>query len=199
MFQNNQDKPRRFSLEKIILYVFLIASVVINVLLALETKDLKRKLFIAELGQKESQLIVGKVVSPLEVENLAGEKKIINYRDQTLPTVIYFFSPDCSWSHRNLQNAKVLFENTKGKFNFVSVSAQTDDLQTYVQQNDIAFPVFGKVKDESRAEYAFRATPSTYVIENDGKVIKLWSGAYTGKIGDEVEKFFNLKLAGLSE
>jgi hypothetical protein len=74
-----------------------------------------------------------------------------------------------------------------------------DSVSEYVKDGNIEFPVFTTPSDSNRIEYNFRATPSTYVISNEGKIIQFWSGAYAEKNVKSIEEFFGVKLPGMTE
>ena len=192
-------KIKDFFSEKYLLILLLILSVFLNVFLALEIKSLKSTLNLIGNETREHQIILGRMVSSLDVQNLKGENIKIDYKEISKPTIIYVFSPDCIWCERNLQNAKYLYEKTQNQYQFIGLSLQKDSAYKYSEEKDISFPVYYNPSDSNRVEYNFRSTPSTYVISPEGKVVGFWSGAYGNEMLKDVEDFFGLKLPGLSE
>lgn len=185
--------------EKIFLIVLLLLSVFLNLFMTFEIRNLKAALSLIRNETKEHQIILGKTVSSLNVQNLKGENIKIDYKDTRQPTVIYVFSPDCIWCERNLQNTKYLYEKTQNQYHFIGLSLQKDSADKYSQEKELLFPVYYNPSDLNRIEYNFRATPATFVISPEGKVGKLWSGAYDNATLEDIENFFELKLPGLNE
>ncbi len=192
-------KFKRIFSEKYFLILLLILSSILNLFLALEIKNLKSNLTLFRNEIKEHQIILGKIVSPLNVQNLKGENITLKYSDVSKPTILYVFSPDCVWCERNLQNIKYLYEKTQNQYRFVGLSLQRESGMKYVEEKDIMFPVYLNPSDFNLREYNFRATPSTYIISQEGIVLSYWSGAYGGKAQNNIEEFFKIKLPGLSE
>jgi len=48
------------------------------------------------------------------------------------------------------------------------------------------------------AKYHFGVTPQTILVGTDGVVKKVWLGALTATQQSEVEKYFSVRLPGLS-
>ena len=42
------------------------------------------------------------------------------------------------------------------------------------------------------------STPQTIVVSPEGKVLKVWTGAYDDKLKSEIEDYFGTQLPGLS-
>jgi len=142
-------------------------------------------------------LVPGSIAPPFSAKENNDKKVVLNYADSKVPTVIYLFSPDCHWCERNLNNIRVLAENSNGRFRFVGVSMTDKDLQTYLSQNKLPFQSYHSPPDEVKVAYGFSSTPSTIVISPTGKVLQYWRGAYSEELQTEVEEFFHVKLPGL--
>lgn len=57
-------------------------------------------------------------------------------------------------------------------------------------------PVIAKVSPESVLSYLLRFVPQTIVVGTDGRIESVWSGPLRGKIVQEVEQSFGVKLRG---
>lgn len=198
MLENYPNIKKIFS-EKLFIGILLVISVILNLFLALEVKRLKSILSLIQGEKKEYQLILGKTVPTLTVQNAAGETKVIKFSESKIPTLIYVFSPDCIWCERNTQNINYLYQQNQSKFNFVGVSVQKSSSSANTIENNIRFPIYYNPSDSDRIDYNFSATPSTYIISAEGKIIKFWSGAYGNETLKDIENYFEMKLPGLSE
>lgn len=184
--------------EKFLLVLILSVSVGFNVYLAQEIKNQRNIWNLLEADKAEHEITLGKRVSTLSAQDHTGQSISISH-DPVKPTVLYVYSPDCVWCERNVQNIVQLYDIAKNEYNFVGLSIAKSDSEFVDEQNEFSFPVFFNPSDRSRLEYNIRSTPSTYVISPEGKIIKFWSGAYSDKLRPDVEKFFSVRLPGLTE
>src|SRR5262245_12844082 len=121
--------------------MLLVCSVALNVLLALKVRDLSDLSRLLQLKMNSPVLVPGSVAPAFSAKE--NEKKVfLNYAESELPTVIYFFSPDCHWCDRNLDNIRALAQTAHDRFRFVGVSLRNEDLQTYLAQSKLPFAVY---------------------------------------------------------
>jgi peroxiredoxin len=167
--------------------VVLALSVTVNVLLAHR--------LLGAAAPAARGLEVGSVVEPFAGVAVGGIPITIEYPN-TLPTVLYYFSPACSWCERNWANIRALVAETKGRYRFLGVSpvAVTPD---FMRQHQLDFETATGISPEVAKQYAFGGTPQTMVISADRRVLHIWSGAYTGLQRQEVEGYFGIQLPGL--
>jgi len=196
---NSFPNRRRFFTEKNLLLILLAVSVILNLFLAIEINNLKSTLGLVRSEIREHQIVLGRTVSSLNVKNSKGEDIVIRYNETPQETIVYVFSPDCIWCECNLQNIKEVFNKTQNNYKFIGLSLEKESSSKYIEEKELPFPVFHNPSDLNKSEYYFRATPSTYLVSSEGKIIKFWSGAFGGKTLEDVENFFMLKLPGLSE
>ncbi len=189
---------RRLINEKTLIGAFLALSTVLNIVLAVEVVNLRSKNSVLSQTQ-EHQLLLGRKVPNLQVKSLEGHDVEVDFSEISLPSVVYVFSPDCVWCTRNLKNIKHLYEYSKEKYNFIGLSISKDSVSQYVKESEFDFPVFWEPSDSNRTDYYFRATPATYVVSNEGKIVRYWPGAYANKNIESIESYFEVKLPGLVE
>ncbi len=143
------------------------------------------------------EISLGRTVSPLIAENRLGEKISIEYAEK--PTVLYVFSPDCVWCHRNLRNIAAVHEKQQNNFRFIGLSVLRSNSPSSTDSGEPPFDTYFNPSDLSRLEYGFRSTPATYIISPEGKITNLWLGAYNEKVVKDIEEFFDLELPGLAD
>jgi hypothetical protein len=133
---------------------------------------------------------VGQVLPPLTVRDPAGNDNVIEYRQVTSPTVLYIFSPSCSWCERNFSRIKQLAQLNKRGFRFIAVSLVSDGLPQYIGAHPLGIPTYSNRSSASILTYGLTSTPQTLVVMPGGKLVKRWNGAYIGKLQAEIEKYF---------
>jgi peroxiredoxin len=185
--------------EKYLLISLLMLSIILNLFLVFEVKRLKSSLSLIQSETRNHQIMIGKSVPSLDVQDLDGKHFSIDYTSVSKPMILYVFSPDCHWCERNLQNIKYLYENTKNQYNFVGLSIEKESVAKYKEEKDIPFPIFYNPSESNKLEYNFRSSPSTYVISSEGQVLGFWSGAFGNETQKNIESYFGMTLPGLNE
>ncbi len=137
-------------------------------------------------------------VPVIKARTLEDKEVLINYDSMKVPTVLYVFVPSCTWCAQNWDNVKTLAKNTGKTHRFLGLALSDYQLQDYVNNNKVNFPVYKQLSPEILTKLALGSVPQTIVISPQGKVLKNWTGAYSGAIQREVEAFFHVKLLGIS-
>lgn len=179
-----------------VLTLFLVCSVVINVMLSLRVSALKKEADAAAHGQN---LKPGTPVPRMEAKSLDGSPASVSY-EGALPTVFYVFSVTCHWCEQNLDNIKALSASASGRYRFVGISLDRDDptvVSDYAAKNGLAFPIYYSPSLATLKSYKLGGTPHTIVVTPDGKVVNDWAGAYNLETRAEVENFFSVSLPGI--
>ena len=186
----------KLSKLQLLTIALLISSVVLNVFLARQTKSLRSALL---LVKAEDSLVVGASLSPIEAKGLDGRSTVIRYGPDELPTILYVFTPPCSWCTKNIENIKALAESTKGRYRVIGLSLSSNNLQQYVTKSEFTFPVYSDLSPGAAIAYRMGGTPQTIVISSEGKLVKEWKGAYMGNTKKEIETQFGLELPGIKQ
>lgn len=63
----------------------------------------------------------------------------------------------------------------------------------------LTFPIYTELSAETISNYKMGGTPRTLVVSPKGELLKSWFGAYGGKLQQEVEEYFSIKLPGIAE
>lgn len=171
--------------------ILLVFSVGLNFVLAEEIRGLRRN--IGKL-KSETSIKPGDSVPDLLGVNTDRVETTFRYKDDTRSTVVYFFSPRCSWCVTNREPLAKLHSSQKDRFRWIAVSLDTTNLDEFVRESSMAMPVLSEVPDEVLASYKIEGTPQTLVVKSDGRVLKKWIGSFTGSVGAEMESFFGSSL-----
>lgn len=190
---NNARKPDS-RLNTIALTVMLVASVVLNIMLALKVRELTGA---QNAARSERELKIGAEVPPIMAKRLDGVSGAITYADSNRPTVLYIFTPQCGWCTRNLDNLKTLINRKSEEYRFIGISLSGEDLEKYLVEHQLKFPVYTDIPKEAGEAYRMGGTPHTIVISPQGQVLQNWVGAYAGDQKSQVEAYFNVILPGI--
>jgi peroxiredoxin len=176
--------------------LLLCSSVALNVVLARRVRSFQQ---FQSTKAADRLLKVGAIVPPITAKLLSGQQQAISYLGTNQPTVLYIFTPPCSWCARNMDNLKTLVDREGGNYRFIGLSLSEEALPDYVAKNDLKLPVYSGLSPETLTTYKLGSTPQTIVISPGGKVLKDWVGAYVGDQKSQVEAFFHVSLPGLRE
>lgn len=176
--------------------VALAVSVALNVLLAHRVRSVSHERS-ARIAEK--QLKIGTTVAPIQAKRLGGQQEVVSYQDTNQPTVLYVFTPPCSWCARNMDNFKALLDKERSGYRFIGVSLTDQDLAEYVTKNELKLAIYSGLSLETLKAYKLGSTPQTIVVSPEGKVLQDWAGAYVGEQQKQVEAFFHVNLPGLKE
>ena len=176
--------------------LLLVASVALNVILARRVQSFTHS---QSVKASEMLLKVGILVPPITAKRLDGQQEVISYQGTNQPTVLYIFTPPCSWCARNVDNLKTLLDKERGQYHFIGLSLSENTLAEYVAKNDLKLPVYSGLSPETLKAYKLGSTPQTIVVSPDGRVLQNWAGAYVGDQKSQIEAFFHVSLPGLRE
>jgi peroxiredoxin len=179
-----------------VLLLLLAVSVTVNVLLAHKVRSLT---YHRSARLDDRLLKIGTSMAPLAVKRLDGQEDVISYQGTNQPTVLYIFTPPCSWCARNLDNFKELVARKSAEYRFIGIALSKEGLPEYVAKNGLTIPVFTDVSLETRKRYKLGGTPETIVLSPEGRVLQSWIGAYAGAQKSQVEAFFQVSLPGVRE
>lgn len=178
------------------LIIALLLSVAFNILLA---RKVRLMIDAQSARVTEHILAVGSAVPPITSKRLGGHEETISYQGTNQLTVLYIFTPQCIWCARNIDNLKTLANERKGQYRFIGLSLSDENLEKYVQTNQLKFPVYFGLSAELKAAYKLSGTPQTMVVSSDGRVVQNWTGAYVGRQQKQIEAFFHINLPGLRQ
>lgn len=122
------------------------------------------------------------------------------------PTILYVFSPRCSFCERDYENLKAIANSTRGRFEIVGIvmhnerapADYTKAISDYLARKPFPGRVLLLDPDglEPGMRQRFLFTPQTLVIEG-GVVRKAWGTALTDRAKRDAEAFFGFQLPGL--
>jgi hypothetical protein len=93
----------------------------------------------------------------------------------------------------------LLREADRERFRFVAASTRPTDIAEYLDTHRplAALPVIADPELEDRLVYRLFDTPQTIVIDRQGRVEKIWLGAFGGRRQADAEEYFGVSLPGV--
>lgn len=185
--------PVRSNRPDVFVMLLLVASLSLNVYLGWRLKQ-----GTPIRAQSTVNLTAGMKVAPVYAKDGDGKPVTISYDTTNKPTVFYVMSPSCIWCKRNQANIDKIAEAKANDFRFVGLSLAETGLKEYFEEHAFKFPVYAGLTKETVQALGLGGTPETIVVSSEGKILKVWSGAYVADVQPEVETFFGIKLPGLT-
>lgn len=166
--------------------VVIVISVTVNLLLA--TKLMRAQQPVA------TGVAIGSAIESFEGESPEGHRVMVDFRQ---PTILYYFSPSCSWCERNWSNVRDFVTQTRGRYRFVGISTAAVP-EDFLRARQLQIEVAAKLSPETARRYKLNGTPQTIIVSSSGHVLQTWTGAYQGSQAREIEMYFGLSLPGLT-
>ena len=179
----------------IFLLLLLLLSLSLNVYLGWQVKKAKTQ---SSVQQNTFKLSPGMKVESVAAVALDGKPVTISYQDSDKPTVFYVLSPSCVWCERNQANIDKLAELKGNDFRFIGLSLVEPGLKEYLEKHRLKFPTYTRLTSKAIDSLGLGGTPQTIVISPDGRVLKIWRGAYIEQVQPELEEYFQIRLPGLT-
>jgi peroxiredoxin len=134
----------------------------------------------------------GSLVPVLAVKDFDGND--IRLQPGKLPLILYFFSESCSWCERNTAHINELELRSRNRYRVVGVSLSSDNVREYALRHGFVFPVYGTPSRSTLEPYKIEGTPQTVVVSPEGRVIASWTGAYNGRVRQELQQSLGIRL-----
>jgi len=175
---------------QILLYLLLVALAVEVVILARQNSILKAQLQMkGAIRPKVPPIEEGMKVPPIKVKSLDGKDYTIEYEASSKKTLLYFFSLSCPQCMRNIPMWRKLTDVLKDEplvRIYGVVRGQVESAREYTEGFSLNFPVtVNPVSDSTLGKkYHIRFVPTTLLIDEDGRVVK----AFTGVLSDSTQQ-----------
>lgn len=183
----------------LLLITLALALIGANVVLLRQNHGLKQAL---QIRSEPTYLSPGRSVERLRGLDLTGSRLSFDLDGGSKKTVMLVFQPECGWCQKNMDNwATLLDRSDRGRFDFLAVSTSKEGVADYVDQHRrlAALPLIAEPDINDRLEYRLFDTPQTIVVDEDGQVEKVWLGAMSGPMQQEVESYFGISLPGITD
>lgn len=180
-------------LSQILLLLLIVSLCIVSGLLIKQNRDLKAA--ITNMGKPPELLKPGQQVPPLAANTVSGQRQAINYADRA-KTVLMVFSPQCSACERALPYWKEIKEVcARNQYQVFGISLDNAaKTNAFLASNGLSLQSFIEIDAETTKAFKLTITPQTIVVGSDGKVEKVWPGAFNSETKAEVEKYFGISV-----
>jgi hypothetical protein len=96
-----------------------------------------------------------------------------------------------------MANMRAVVGAASRSYRFVGISVSPITAE-YASRTGLGNSLFLETASAPLEKFGIRGTPFTLVVSPEGKVLESWPGAYTGDTATKVERFFKVRLPGLS-
>lgn len=189
-------------IAKNLLTIITLALLAVNGLLIFQNLKLKAQL--DELSPKEIK--AGNRLAPFIAKDLNGNRFAVNYNDGNAKRVLLYFHPTCGFCKKQMPYWRELVSKAdpaKYKIDLITTETDTDSIKKYLDTYNINSWETFSIKKEDADKAELSGTPITVVLDDNGKVEKVWIGMWRDKeIADAGNYFsidFNKVKAGISQ
>lgn len=179
---------RRVTLQKALPVGVILLLGIVNVLLIGQNLNLRRQLAAGgrTLDLTTNVLRPGDVVAAVTATDLDGQPYQLEYKKDGRHRLLLFFSPTCQYCEQQSPLWRDLLNNVdKDRFTIVGVVSDREDRRSVAAHAEGAgyfttrspLPVVF-FDDESLGNYKLTATPTTLLIDENGKVEHAWVGKW---------------------
>ena len=137
---------------------------------------------------------VGTGFNGLAVKDRSGTVGTLEFNDNR-ETLLYVLSPDCGWCKRNEANVNTLATSLSGRFRVVGLSIAARPLEFGAYQ----FPVVTLNSGADISRLGLEGTPQTAMLDKNGRVKRVWVGAYLSPTKEQLEAELHVQLPGVSK
>jgi hypothetical protein len=173
------------------LSLLLIASVALNVVLAMRLRQSA-----TQRASTVQGLAAGQAIPALVGEIRSGDAlRPHRYEPRgSQGTLLYVSAAQCRWSQQNLPLFIDLAQQARGRYRVVTIDL-TPGLKPGEPSHLDTVPdalVLRNLAAESREVLRVQGTPETFLLSPDGKVVKVWLGAFVDdKMKQELSAYLN--------
>lgn len=165
----------------------ILALGILNILLLMQNLRLRRQLNSAGRTEATANALKrGEWVTPITGTDLNGQPYQVQYANNERKQLLIFFSPSCPYCvEQGPIWRDVLNRIDSSRFNVVGIVGDREDKLEVTKHANvlgyfktrIALPIV-TVSDETLANYKLTATPTTLLIDSNGRVEHAWVGKW---------------------
>lgn len=126
-------------------------------------------------------IVVGSLAPDLGLVDLEGTPQRLADRTGRV-VLLNFWASWCGHCRSEIPHLNTIYDEYKDQgleIVAVSVGEEPAELATFVQQNDVRFPVLVDAQGAAIVTYRLRAIPTSYFLNDQGVVQQIFGGAFT--------------------
>lgn len=159
----------------------------INIALVRQNRQLKAQ---ASLPAPALELPAGMSVPDLKGFDLGGKPVELDYGKDPRKVLVLVYSPTCSFCAENWPRWWDLMSAlNRDAVRPVAVDVTSSTTAVFLSEHKLNdFPVMNQVDPVARMRYRFQLTPQTILVDQSGKVEKVWSGVLNAAAVEELKQ-----------
>lgn len=191
-----RSRFHRLASWEALLTLMLIASSVVNILLAREV--FRTRAAVQDLKSSRSFRVGEALPNGIVGKTLSGEPVTVQLAGATRPNLLYVIRVGCSWCTRNAANFAALTKAIERSHTvtILAIDEDVDKVREYVKDTYSGAPTIWNLPASVKSKLG--GTPQTLLISAGATVTKNWTGAYSGELLEEIEDYFGVTLPGLT-
>lgn len=139
----------------------------------------------------------GDVLNDLEGTNLDDVEMRITFQDNSHKRVLFFFRTNCKFCHKQMNLWKSLkMQVDSSKFQFIAVTAEKESagVREFLGVYDVDDWDVIKIRPEDALKARFGVTPITTIVDQSGRIEKLWTGLWTTDQIQTINRYFDVSV-----
>lgn len=104
--------------------------------------------------------------------------------------IVYAFSPLSPKSEANQKHVEELARSLPAGWVLLAMSKETEGVSAFVERLSVRVPVLAQVPAATLKAYKVTATPRTYVLDKDWKLLEILDGPFEGKVAQKLTARF---------
>lgn len=159
----------------------------INIALVRQNRQLKAQV---SLPPPELEAPAGTSVPDLKGFDLGGKPVEVAYGKDPRKVLLLVYSPTCGFCAQNWpQWWDLMSALNRDAVRPVAVDVTSTSTAVFLSEHRLNdFPVMNQVDPTARMRYRFQLTPQTILVDQDGKVEKVWSGVLNTAAVEELKQ-----------
>ncbi len=133
-------------------------------------------------------------IPAIEVLDASGTAVRLETSGRSKPLVLYVFSPESEWCHRNHANFQALERQASGRFDIVAVALSKAGSSRYANEHQTRSPIYTDPSRATSDALRLGPAPALLVIDRKGRLAATWLGVWSAHARGEVEDYFGVRL-----
>ncbi len=165
----------------------------LNIFLFVQNRNLKVN---SDGRNREIVLKEGKALLPLVGIDADEIKQTLDWGKDGRKTVVMIFSPQCGYCRENMPIwNEIISKADKSLFRIVAASSIAEGAKEFVEAYEFkGIPILIEPEPRSKVEYVMYLTPQTILVDQTGKIERVWIGPVQNEKKSEIETSLNIKL-----
>lgn len=178
-------KLRKINSYQLVIHSLLVMLGILVWVLANQNENPKQQL---RNSAEKIFLKVGEQIENFEVYDLHGNKQLFITNDtlNLKEKLLFFFTADCSFCTKNIENWKLIFDRFNSQFQIYGIGmGKPQEIRNYRENNSLPYNIMIPTATDFRKKHRIAGVPMTILLSNTGAVKNVWIGVIdTDEVGN---------------